>query len=402
MAFGVKKRGTLHSAMGRPRTGPMGSFPAAMADSALSLRRAHPGWGPATLLRELSLDPRWQGGPLPSRGTVAALIRSHGLQARREPNVPLPLPACQRAKRSHSLWQVDGQGNRQARGAGPVAMINIKDVVSKVYVACFPARMGGMQGHPSTSDYRTALRLGFMGHGLPKRVQSDHASVFYDNRSRSPFPTVFCLWLVSLGIAPCFSRMHRPTDQGAVERAHRTVAAQVLERAAPFRGWQDLFGYCQQRRRALNEELPSSATGGGPPLVERPGAAHSGRHYHPANEAGMVRLGRVFAFLAKGKWYRKIGGNRTVHLGGHAYYVPGGRPGQQLAATFCPHRKRLLFHDGNGDAVHSAGIKGISVESLMGELAMDNFPNVQLELPFTWRAQKIDTTFSNSKLARLS
>lgn len=48
----------LSSQMGRPTTGPLGTFAMGMRDAILQMRRTHPGWGPTTLLAELQVDPR--------------------------------------------------------------------------------------------------------------------------------------------------------------------------------------------------------------------------------------------------------------------------------------------------------------------------------------------------------
>jgi hypothetical protein len=58
----------------------------------LTLRRTHPGWGPATLLTELRLDPRWRDQPLPSRSRIAALLTHAKLARRYERHTDLPTP----------------------------------------------------------------------------------------------------------------------------------------------------------------------------------------------------------------------------------------------------------------------------------------------------------------------
>jgi transposase InsO family protein len=375
----------------------MSSFPKALQDQIKAMRGNHEGWGPTTILAELQLDKKWVTTKLPSRSVIGSFLKQEGLSRSYEPNSPLPVPACKKARRCHGLWQIDGQGNSQVGGIGAVAMLNAKDVHSSLYAAVFPARMKSMQGHPNTSDYQTAMRLGFIHHGLPRRVQSDHASVFYENKSKSPFPTLFCLWLISLGIQPCFSRVNRPTDQGTVERAHQTVFNQVLRRKDGFKNWEHLFECCQKRRQRLNGFIPSTATDNLPPLKKYPQAKHSGRFYHLHREAQMISLKRVWAFLSKGKWYRQVAGNRTVCLGGQVYYIPGAKPKEQLIITFCNRKKQLLFQNDKELVIHQIPIKGITVESLMGNLEQFAlFPALQLELPFEWEAQKINTTFSDS------
>jgi transposase InsO family protein len=375
----------------------MSSFPAFLAERIKKMRLKHPGWGPSTILAELQSTKELANCALPSRSTIGLFLQEQQLSKSYEINTPLPVEPCKEAKRCHSLWQVDGKGNSQVKGVGPISLLNVKDVYSSAYISCFPARMKSMQGHPNKSDYQTALRLGFINHGLPRALQSDHASVFYENVSKSPFPTMFCLWLISLGIQPCFSRVNQPTDQGKVEKAHQTVFDQVLRGRHDYKNWNHLFEWCRQRRIQLNEVIPSRGTDHLPPLKKYPRARHSGRFYHPTREALLIDLKKVFTFLAKGKWYRKIAGNQTVCLGGQIYYISGSKPRQQVQITFCSRKKCLLFQNDKELVIAELPIKGISREILMGNLEpIAHFPDFQLELPLDWDAQKLNTTLSDS------
>jgi transposase InsO family protein len=383
--------------MGRPNHGAMSSFSGSLIQRIEQMRKQHRGWGPTTILAELKYEGQWSQEELPSRSTIGRLLQQQKWSRTYEPNVALPVEDCTKAKRCHSLWQVDGQGNSSVAGIGTIAMLNIKDVFSSLYVCSFPARMKSKHGHPCTSDYQTAMRLGFVHHGLPKRLQSDHASVFYENKSKSPFPTLFCLWLVSLGIEPCFSRVHMPTDQAKVEKAHQTLFDQVLYRREDYQNWEQLFEQTQLRRSRLNEVIPSTATDNQPPLEKYPKAKHSGRFYHLHQEAKLINLNRVYNFLAKGKWYRKVASSRTVSLGRQVYYISGAKPREQLLITFRKKDQHLVFQNDKELVLTTLPIKGISCESLMGDLEQTaQFPNFQLELPLYWEAQKLNTTFSDS------
>ena len=75
-------RSGLASRMGRPATGPLGTFPRLMREAIVQLRRTHPGWGPATLRAELCVDPRWADQPLPSRSRIAAFLKHTKLTRR--------------------------------------------------------------------------------------------------------------------------------------------------------------------------------------------------------------------------------------------------------------------------------------------------------------------------------
>jgi len=385
--------------MGRPSTGALSSFSPLIQEEIKKLRGQHSGWGPTTLRVELQQNERLSGLRLPSRSTIGQFLLEQGLSKRYHPNTSLPLKHCPKAEQPHDHWQVDGQGNTKVPGVGPVAMLNIKDTFSSVYVNAFPAKMKSLRGHPNAADYQTAIRLGFIQHGLPKRIQTDHASVFYDNHSKSPFPTTFCLWLIGLGIQPCFSRFNQPTDQAQVERAHQTIFNQVLAGRNDYLHWEQLFDACQKRRRQLNQCIPSRSTDNLPPLQRYPKAKHSGRFYHPALEATHICLDRIYAFLAKGQWFRIVAKNRTITIGGQVYYIKGTKYRQQLRISFCPIERKLHFFGQQDTRLTTLQIKGITKQALMGDLGeFSKLQSLQLELPINWKAIKVNTTLSDSDL----
>jgi hypothetical protein len=121
----------LNSQMGRPPTGPMSTLPAGMRETILHLGRAHPGWGPTTLLAELRVDPRWADHPLPSRSRIAALLKAEKLTRGYQKLSPLPTPAIQLQGRPHDEWELDAQGRMHVAGVGNVSLITIIDVVSR-------------------------------------------------------------------------------------------------------------------------------------------------------------------------------------------------------------------------------------------------------------------------------
>ena len=71
------------------------------------------------------------------------------------------------------------------------------------------------------------VRRAFLTTGLPRQISFDHGTVFYDNTSRSPFPTRLHLSLVALGIDVSFTRKHCPTDHATIERASDHDAANL-------------------------------------------------------------------------------------------------------------------------------------------------------------------------------
>lgn len=367
--------------MGRPALGALSDFPKEYATMIDSVRHKNEGFGPNSILEEIEDLYKIPLDQLPSRSTVARYLKEKGHVKLYEKHSEMPTIPLFSPKVPHELWQLDGRGNERAKGVGTVALLDIIDVYSSTYVQCFPAQIPTAYGHPCTSDYQTALRLAFMEFGMPQKLQVDHASVFYENRSKSPFPTLLHLWLVGLGIELCYSRVHRPTDQAKVERSHQTLYNQIIKREKEFKNIEDLLNFCNKRRNKLNHKLPSKSNKGQPPLKAHPTAKYSKKTYVPATEAESMDMNLVYQFLAKGIWYRKVASNGTISLGGQIYYVSGGKPKSNLKVTFCATSKNLLFHDVKDHCLAKLPIKEISIENLSANLErVYQIPNLQLTL----------------------
>ncbi len=176
----------LASQMGRPATGPLSTISPALRDAILHMRRAHPGWGPDTLLAELRVDPCWSDQPLPSRSRIAALLKSAHLTRRYQRHSDLPEPTPLPDGAPHDEWELDAQGAMQVDGVGSVSLITIIDVVSRLKVESYPCLD---TTNPPLAAYQLMLRRAFLTTGLPRQISFDHGTVFYDNTSPSPFPT---------------------------------------------------------------------------------------------------------------------------------------------------------------------------------------------------------------------
>lgn len=393
MATASKKRGALHSKMGRPASGCLSSYPDELRERIRIMRQSEAGWGATTILAELKRKYAYTDEELPHNKSVALFLRQEGFVKVYERHSDLPDDECCDApQKAHELWQLDGRGNEVVKMASEkkpeqsVALLDIKDVFSRTYVCCFPAPMVSQQGHPSTSHYQGALRLAFLQHGMPQALQTDNASVFRDNRSKSPFPTRLHLWLVGLGIRLCHSRVHQPTDQAVVERSHEILYNQILKGDKTFRNWEHLYEKCQQRRQALNNYIPSRSCEEKPPLVAHPHAEHSQRMYHPHRESGLIDMQRVDNYLANCKWYRKVASNKIISLAGQTYYLPLAKPKEQLEITFCSKCRYLLFQNDKEQFIAIQAIKGMDKQYLMGAMAtIFTMPALQLPIPFDWQ-----------------
>lgn len=381
----------LVSKMGRPATGVMSTFPPIVQETVAALRGAHPGWGPKTLRTELENDPALKDKPLPSRSTIARWLKERELPRPYERHQELPQPASTTAQAPHEEWEMDARGYERVSGVGVINLINLNDRFSKVKLISYPCWLGEQRAsrHPNTADYQLVFRLTASEWGLPDRLCVDRDSVFYDNRSKSPFPTQFHLWLLALGVELIIGPPNCPAKRGMTERSHQTWSQQVLEGQA-FAHWEHLWAVLQRRRDFLNEQLPCSTLGDIPPLVAHPEARTPRRLYRPEWEEELLDLSHVYSYLSRGRWFRKASNVGAVSLGGQVYVLGVDWARKEVKIKFDPAKQCLLFHAPDGDMSKHLPIKGISKVQLMGELGpLTDLDGFQLMLPFTWNEWRV-------------
>lgn len=383
------RRGIGPSAMGRPAGGAMSSFCVTVCQQIKDWRTDYAKRGGKTMYTDLLNDSRFAGKAIPSKSSIQRYLSEQGMSQVYGRHTELTTFESPKPEKAHQIWQLDGRGNEQVNGVGTVSMLDIKDVFSNVYAGVYPAMLKGARSHPATRHYQTAVRLAAMNHGLPEQVQTDHASVFFDNGSKSPFPTLFFLWLIALGIEPVFSRIHIPQDQAMVERSHQTVWNQVCRKSG-YRNWEYFFLACQQRRQWLNDCLPCSSLDNRPPLIAFPEAIHSGKVYHYANERQLLDIDKVFHWLEGQFWYRRISKDQTISLGGNVYYLHLAKPNALAFIRFRKSDQCLLLHIDNQFCIKTP-IRKMDLDDLIGPDHLP-LPGVQLQLPFDDRNSLIAST----------
>ncbi|MEO0332393.1 MAG: DDE-type integrase/transposase/recombinase [Bacteroidota bacterium] len=383
--------------MGRPSQAVLlPTFDPAVIACLESLRPPGTKIGPKSIYAELCQNKRLAGYAIPKPSTIAYFLKQSGRVSNYEKHYPLPNIERQEATQAHQVWQLDGQGALKAPGVGRVNFLNVKDLHSSVYCGSYVAPSRSHNGSPSAHDYRNALRRAFVEFGLPCKVQVDHASAFYENKGKSPFPTRFHLWLISLGIELVFSRKYRPTDQAVVERMHQTIENQVIGTQA-FTSLAALQQRTDERRKLLNYQIPSVSTANKPPLKAHPQARHSGRFYCPKNEAASIDFDRVHRYLANGTWIRKATATsgKGISLGGKKYYLADADKYKKVEFTFDDKTAMLqpCMYDTRRQ-LKPIPIKGLNYEYLQGQDFIDNLPQgFQFQLPFPNTYLSRGTTF---------
>ena len=382
-------------AQGRPKTGVGSSFSKEILLRIYYYRGLHPKWGAKTILSELIEKDKYPSDDLPSKSTIEGYLKSLSLSGIREKHRPLEgekLSKLSKVKHCHDCWQMDDKGIEYYAGVGEVGTINIKDVKSCVHVQSFPLPFAHKRCHPSMSDYQCALRLAFCEYGMPKWLQADHGSNFYENKCKSPFPTPLHLWLIGLGIDLEWARIYRPTDQSKVERTHQTLHDQV-QQTIPFKSWDNFKRSMDERRESLNKHIPCDSLGE-PPLSAFPHAKHSTRFFNPLTEHILFDKKRIENYLNDKEWFRKVSDAKTLSLGGQVYYLKMAKPKTELKIIFTKNDKvcDLFFYD-DKELIAQLPLKGIDFQNLVEPNFLDTLKTLQLEVPFDWKTMKINTTF---------
>jgi hypothetical protein len=378
------------SHMGRPSQGPLCSFSQGLREQVKAWRSAHPGWGAKTIHTELSLREEFREAPLPSQASLARWLKAARVVREYEKHTELPhAPSCA-AQACHEEWEMDARGYSLIPHLGLVSLIDINDIFSHIKLLSFPCWLGqqSIERYPATEDYQLALRLAFTQWGLPDRLATDHDRIFYDQTSKSPFPTRFQLWLVALGIDLQFGRMNRPTDQAMTEHSHQIWEHQVLD-GAVFEAYQTLWQALERRKVFLNEHLPCASLGERPPLQAYPQARCPRRSYRPEWEPDLLDLQRVYTFLAQGHWFRKVSAVGTISIARHIYTLGySWRPEGYVELSFDPIQTQLLCRAPSGKE-QTLPVQWLSKQGLMGELFQFQQIPFQWALPFSfeqWRA----------------
>lgn len=358
---GVRKRG-------RPKQGPVSSYPERVREKAIALKQAHPHWGPKKIRLELQSELSLADSALPSPARLAVLFKQRCPQAV-QPRLRRALPPIEvQVHWAHQRWQMDAKEGIPL-GNARVHVEEIRDVYSGLFLAsrafmAQPGEKGWQRLH--LEEYRQALREAFTIWGMPCEVQTDNDPEF-NTQTDSPFPTPFTLWLVGLGITHILSRPYRPTDQAQIERIHRTQGDfvwkdQSFDQLEPF---QQALDY---HRQEYNQRYPSQSAHchGLPPLLAFPTARTTGRPYHPDLEWELFDLHRVDAFLAQQVWVRKVAQCGNVHIGLHFYTLGYAWKGQLVSVRFLSETRSFRFLATDGTWIADRPALGLEKEQLIG------------------------------------
>lgn len=192
-------------------------IPAAVEARIVELRRAHPQWGPRTILDRLGKE---CVSPLPGRSSVHRALLRHGLiepgrrRRRRE-----DYKRWERG-RAMDLWQMDVVGRIFLADGTELHAVTGVDDHSRF---CVCARLVARATARPVCD---ALAWAMRAHGVPDQILTDNGKVFTARFGQGPGPVLFDRVCHDNGIRHLLTAPYSPTTTGKVERFHRTLRAE--------------------------------------------------------------------------------------------------------------------------------------------------------------------------------
>ncbi len=239
----------------RPLSCPHQMGPAVEA-RVVEMRRAHPGWGPRTILFWLE---RQGIDPLPGRTSIERCLIRHGLvspQARKRKRSDY-----KRWERSRSmeLWQMDVVGGvRLVDGSEAKIVSGIDDHSRFVVCAHVVARA-------TARPVCDAVEAAMARHGVPEAILTDNGKVFTARFGPGPGPVRFDRICRENGIDHLLTAPRSPTTTGKIERWHKTLRREFLN-GKVFASMADAQARLDVWVAHYNHERPHQSIGRIPPI----------------------------------------------------------------------------------------------------------------------------------------
>ena len=342
--------GDCQSRYSRDRAGLLSQFEPLVRYGVLRLRLEHPRWGPNRILARSKKRRSLRGYRLPSETSIGRYL-GQWPRFRRGGTAKPKREKPSRAWRVHQRWQIDFKIDIVLADDTAVTLHTVRDPVGEACIGAVVFEQGtDNQPHKKVTfeQVRTVLRRCFARwNTLPDEVQTDGETVLI-GKPQDPFPTHFTLWLKGLGIVHRVIRSGMPTDNGAVERCHRTVNDYAIVGHEDTKVPQ-LQLLLDQAVDELNFELPSRAKGcaGRPPIIAHPDLLQPRRPFQPEHELALFDLQRVDAYLASFTWQRTVSKTGQITLGGQRQRYSVGRAfaRQQVLVRFDPLDRHFVFFD---------------------------------------------------------
>jgi putative transposase len=227
---------------------------AAVATAIVTLRRAHPTWGPKKL--RVVLATREPTRVWPAASSIGDRLRREGLSVpRRRARYVSPLTQPLAAAHApNDVWSADFKGWFRTADGTRCDPLTVTDACSRFVLCCQLTR-------PTATAVRPWFERTFRAYGLPGALRTDNGSPFASTGAGRL--SRLAVWWLKLGIQLDRIDPGHPEQNGRHERFHRTLREETsAPPAATRRAQQARF---DRLRTVFNTERPHEALGQQPP-----------------------------------------------------------------------------------------------------------------------------------------
>jgi transposase InsO family protein len=230
--------------------------PAGIEARIVEMRRAHPSWGPRTIVYHLE---REGVVPLPSRSAVyRALVRHKLVDPQQRRRRRSDYKRWERA-RSMELWQMDVMGGVFLADGSELKVVTGIDDHSRFCISAMVVRRA------TARPVCEALAKAMSRHGIPDQILTDNGKVFTGRFGPGKGEVLFDRICRENGIRHLLTAPRSPTTTGKVERFHKTLKKDFLAGKT--------FETLEEAQKAIdgwvveyNTERPHQGIGGVPPV----------------------------------------------------------------------------------------------------------------------------------------
>lgn len=222
----------------------------------VEMKKKRPRWGPKKIIHELRKSE--PGKEWPAVSTAGEVLKRHGLVKKRRQRSRWKHPAARPivARRPNELWTIDFKGQFRLGDASMCYPLTIQDRMSRYIVCC-----DGLAG-PRLLPVKKAMERLFREVGLPERIRSDNGEPFASHGLSGL--TRLNVWWMLLGIEHERIEKARPDQNGAHERMHRELKAEVTrppagnmrDQRVMLRDFQNDYN-CHRPHEAIGQRRPS-------------------------------------------------------------------------------------------------------------------------------------------------
>jgi transposase InsO family protein len=179
----------------------------------VELRRAHPGWGPRTILNKL----RRELQDVPSRSAIyRCLVRHRLIQPKPRRRRRDDYKRWERS-RAMELWQLDVLGNVKLNNGIQVSVVTGIDDHSRFCV------IAKVVARATARPVCEALLQALNTYGIPEQILTDNGKIFTGRLGRRPANVLFDRICLNNGIRHLLTAPYSPTTTGKIERLHKTM-----------------------------------------------------------------------------------------------------------------------------------------------------------------------------------